>query len=249
MGDPPWLAEVITSGTESPEPVEQLVVHRRVGQHHPDVGQAGRDLVGERAPARRAPARSARPASSARRRPRRRSRRLRRGRSDIGDHHGERLGGPGLSAPQLGYRRRRRRRGRPDESPPIPLTATISAGRQRGTAAADRVTRPAPAGRPPRQRGPQSGQAMVCAWKRRSSGSWYSAGAPRAHRELAPSWSRPVVGQVGDDGVARPAVGAGDERVPVPAVGRVAHFAQAVLADRDVRRDAGCASRRRCGCR
>ena len=43
-----------------------------------------------------------------------------------------------------------------------------------------------------------------------------------------------VVGQRGDDGEARAAVGAVDERVPVAPVGRVALLGRAVGAHRDV---------------
>jgi hypothetical protein len=65
------------------------------------------------------------------------------------------------------------------------------------------------------------------------------ARAVLAHGEAAHGGERPVVGERLDDRVARPAVGAVDERVAVPAVGRVAHLAQAVVAHRQVGRDRG----------
>ena len=74
-----------------------------------------------------------------------------------------------------------------------------------------RLARSAPSSS--RSVGPQSGQAIGWAWKRRSAGSAYSA-AHRAHiAEPGHGGGRPVVGQAGDDGEPRAAVGAGDERV------------------------------------
>ena len=58
-----------------------------------------------------------------------------------------------------------------------------------------------------------------------------------AHREVGHGGGEPVVGQAGDDGVPRTAVGACDERVAEPAIGRVAKFAQTVRTDRDVGRN------------
>ena len=75
------------------------------------------------------------------------------------------------------------------------------------------------------------GQQTVWAWKRRSAGSAYSRRARGAHREAGHRGRRPVVGEPGRDRVARAAVGTGDERVPVAAVGRVAQVGQAVVAD------------------
>ena len=70
-------------------------------------------------------------------------------------------------------------------------------------------------------------------------GSAYSRRTGRAHREAGHRRGRPVVREPGDDRVARAAVGAGDERVPVAPVARVAQVGQAVVADGDVRSDEG----------
>jgi hypothetical protein len=58
-----------------------------------------------------------------------------------------------------------------------------------------------------------------------------------AHGEGAHGGQRPVVGERLDDRVARSAVRAVDEGVAEPAIGGVAHLAQAVVADRQVGRD------------
>ena len=58
-----------------------------------------------------------------------------------------------------------------------------------------------------------------------------------AEREAPHRRTDPVVRKVLDDGGARPAVGAVDERVAVAPVAGVAHLAQAGVADRRVRRD------------
>ncbi len=69
-------------------------------------------------------------------------------------------------------------------------------------------------------------------------GSAYSAAHARAQRQIAPS-SSPAGRRAGRTtiGEARTAVGAADERVPVPPVGRIGQLGQAVGAGRDVRRD------------
>ncbi len=67
------------------------------------------------------------------------------------------------------------------------------------------------------------------------------AGAPLAHREPRHRGVGPVVGQPGDDGEARSAVRAGDERVPVAAVRRVGQLAQTGVAGRGVRGHQGAA--------
>ena len=64
-------------------------------------------------------------------------------------------------------------------------------------------------------------------------------GARLAHRERRHGRQRPVVGHVPDDGEPGAAVGAVDERVPEPPVGRIGELAQAVRAGRGVRRDQG----------
>ena len=62
-------------------------------------------------------------------------------------------------------------------------------------------------------------------------------GAGRAKRQIRHGRHRAVVGQIHDDGEARSAVGAADERVPVPPVGRIGQFGSAGRAGRHVRRD------------
>jgi hypothetical protein len=58
--------------------------------------------------------------------------------------------------------------------------------------------------------------------------------ASLAHREARHRRERTVVGQRADDREARPAVRAGDERVPEAPVAGVEQLPPAVLADRDV---------------
>jgi hypothetical protein len=92
-----------------------------------------------------------------------------------------------------------------------------------------------------RSRGPQSGQASGCAWKRRSVGSWYSLSHGGHSGNPAIVVAGTVVGQRGDDGEPRSAVGAGGERVAVPPVRRVVDVVQAGGAGRRV---GGCAGHR-----
>ena len=94
-------------------------------------------------------------------------------------------------------------------------------------------------------RGPQTGQAIGSAWKRRSPGSSYSRAAVGAQREAG--HRRSSAGRTGrrvDDREPRPALRAVDERVAVAAVARVEELAQAVVARGDVRRDQRRAARR-----
>ena len=120
----------------------------------------------------------------------------------------------------------------------MPLTATIRPS-ARAAAAAATGSAPSPGPRPRQRRSAVAGRR----WSGRGTGGRRDRGTRRRRPshigKLRHRGGRPVVGQVGDDGVARPAVGAGDERVPVSAVGRVAQLAQAVGADRDVRRHQG----------
>ena len=98
----------------------------------------------------------------------------------------------------------------------MPLTATIAAVAQQ-RAPRRRARRPRVDVRRRRidepQRGPQSGQAFGWAWKRRSSGSSYSARQRVAHREAGHRRQRPVVGHAAHDREPRAAVRAVDERV------------------------------------
>ena len=80
-------------------------------------------------------------------------------------------------------------------------------------------------------------QAFGCAWKRRLRGSSYSAWQAAHMRKAAMVVLGPVVGDVADDGVARPAVGAVGEGVAEAPVGRIGEIAQAIGAGGDVRRD------------
>ncbi|CAM5687589.1 hypothetical protein SAFG77S_04908 [Streptomyces afghaniensis] len=66
-------------------------------------------------------------------------------------------------------------------------------------------------------------------------------GAVGAHREAGHGGDRPVVRHARGDGEAGPAVGAGDERVPVPAAGRIGQVPQTVRAGRRVGREMGAA--------
>ena len=109
----------------------------------------------------------------------------------------------------------------------MPLTATIAPSREQRAPRprSGRVARRAGTGAPParrrsRTRGPQSGQALGWAWKRRSRGSSYSARQARAHLEPRHRRLRAVVGDAADDREPRPAVGAVGERVAVAAVAR-----------------------------
>ena len=88
--------------------------------------------------------------------------------------------------------------------------AASTASRRRSAARRRRLDEP--------HRGPQSGQALGCAWKRRSRGSSYSRPAGRAHLESGHRRVRPVVGDVAHDREARAAVRAVDERVAKAAV-------------------------------
>ena len=69
--------------------------------------------------------------------------------------------------------------------------------------------------------GPQTGQAIASAWKRRSAGSRYSA-RRRAHSAKARHGrQRAVVGDRGDDAEPRTAMGAVGERIAEAALGRI----------------------------
>ena len=87
--------------------------------------------------------------------------------------------------------------------------------------------------------GPQSGQQVVSAWKRRSVGERYSLSQSRAQRKGREAGLRPVVGQAARDGVARAAVGAGDEGVAPASAGGIEQLGQAVGAGGHVGADGG----------
>ena len=67
--------------------------------------------------------------------------------------------------------------------------------------------------------------------------------AVRAHGEGAHGGLRPVVGDILDDGKARAAVGAVDERIAVAPVRGIQQLAQAVVTDADIRGNEGVAQR------
>ena len=93
-------------------------------------------------------------------------------------------------------------------------------------------------------RGPQTGQAIGSAWKRRSAGSSYSRRQSAHIGKPAIVVVGAVVGDGPHDREAWPALRAVQERVAVAAVGRVEELAQAVVAGGDVGRDRGRAARR-----
>jgi hypothetical protein len=66
-------------------------------------------------------------------------------------------------------------------------------------------------------------------------------GAVLAHRERRHRGERPVIGHVAHDGETGTAVGAVDERIAEPAVGRISQLTQAVPARGGICRDQGVA--------
>ena len=217
-----------------PDVGQQQVVQRRVGQHHAEVVGARRHRRRDaRAGAAGRDARSARSASGrvASRRAREGSRAISaNGRSSRCLRDRSRATAASSSARQARW------------NPPTPLTATIAPERsawaaprsRRGRRGASR--REAVGGGEPRRlpppgvtsltRGPHAGQAFGWAWKRRSRGSSYSAWHAAHIDEAGHRRPRPVVRHAGDDREARAAVRAVDERVAVPAIGRVEELAR-----------------------
>jgi hypothetical protein len=61
--------------------------------------------------------------------------------------------------------------------------------------------------------------------------------AGRAHRKRRHGGVRAIIGHRAGDGKTRTAIRAIDERVEVPAIGRVEHFLSTIIADGDVGRD------------
>ena len=115
----------------------------------------------------------------------------------------------------------------------MPLTASTSPSSSAWTTAfsGSRTSRTRPRAVTSLSDGPQSGQALGWAWKRRSPGSWYSAWHAGHIEKPAIVVRRPVVRHAAHDGEARPAVRAVDEGVAVAAVGGVEQLAKAVGAD------------------
>ena len=207
-----------------------LVMHERPAQRRPAAGGAAACTAASRratacparptAPRRRpaaARARSAAPASRAARAPRRRHARRARPASRV-------ITANGLLVAVLARAQPRDRRLVAGVAREV-VAAEALDGEDRAARAADR---------PPRSgidsRGPQAGQAIGSAWKRRSSGILVLAPAVGAHRERRHRRVRPVVGDGAHDREARPALRAVRERVAVAAVGRVEQLAQAVVA-------------------
>ena len=218
---------------------QQQVVQRRVRQHHARARRsAARPTAATRAAGRRRRARSAGPASraappraAAERRP---ALAPRAGRGAISAN--------GLSSRCLRARRRGHRRlvvgaaGQVEAADALHRDDRAAEQRLRRARRPGRRVQRRPSSR---TRGPQSGQALGWAWKRRSPGSLVLRAAGRAHLEAGHRRVRPVVGDVAHDREARPAVGAVDERVAEAPVARVEQLGQAVGAGRAVGRDRG----------
>ena len=214
-------------------------MQRRVGQHHPEVGRARRHGRGDRsigAP-RREHDRPARRAQERARRVVELDERL--GRVEVRRHHGER--------PLLAVLARAQRGDRVlvgGQAGQVIAADALdgddrAAAQQRRRGGDRRRRHRRPRRRPAARAGPHAGQALGCAWKRRSDGSSYSAWQAGAHREARHRRVGPVVRDPAHDGEARPAVGAVDERVAVAAVGRVEQLGEARGAGRGVGRDHG----------
>ena len=180
------------SGAPSGPGAEQQRVQRRVRQQHargrgcraPPRGRAPR--VGVR---RRASRTIGRAAAGQQRGLRASTATSARGRRQVGHHDGERLVPAALAAPQrvdgsgvAGVAGQVVAAEALDRDDPPPRSA--AGGSARSASSPRRGSAP---GRDQLSRGPQSGQAIGWAWKRRSAGSAYSRGARRAHRERRPS--------------------------------------------------------------
>ncbi len=115
----------------------------------------------------------------------------------------------------------------------MPLTATTAPSRSsdRASASASSAYDVRATGRDQAQRGSAVGAADGLRVEAAVGRVGVLGRARLAHREAGHRGRRSVVREPGGDRVARPAVGAGDERVPVAAVDRVAQVGQAVVAD------------------
>ena len=105
------------------------------------------------------------------------------------------------------------------------------------TGSADGIS--TPSGATSQTRGPQTGHALGCAWKRRFGGIVVLRLAGGAHFEARHRGLRAVVGNAARDGEARAAVGAVEEGIAVAAVARIEQLAQAVRAGGCVGGNAG----------
>ena len=219
---------------------EQQMVHRRIGHHDPDVAQAGRhEWTQCSGPRRHQHDRGGRPAQ----RPGSGGIHLgdAPGALDVGGHHREGFGGPTLPLTQ-----RRHRCVVVGPAGEVVAADTLdrddrSAAQRRGS----RRHRRSPARTVPTQRRATvragDGLGVVAA----VSGVGVFVGTRLTHREIRHRRGGPVVGQIGDDGIARTAVRARDEGMQVSAIAGVEQFPQAVGADGDIGRNQG--ARRRGG--
>jgi hypothetical protein len=112
------------------------------------------------------------------------------------------LDGDDLAAGAAADRRRRRHRRRPSSAGSIAAPGVLE----------------------PQTLGPQTGQALGWAWKRRSAGSAYSRRTGRAHREHGHAGVGAVVGDRAQDAQPRAAMGAVGERIAKAPIGGVAHL-------------------------
>ncbi len=158
-------------------------------------------------------------------------------------HHRERLGLPPLPAPQLADRAPHWSRRTPGGSRRSPGARGFSPSRAGAAASVQRDF--AAASSPQRRRAPArtrgAGRTPGSCWSRSDGagrpGVEYSAGAGRALGESPHRRALPVVGQRLDDGEARAAVGAGDERIAVAPVAGVGQLPLAGRAQGHVGRD------------
>ena len=215
-------------------------MQRRVRQHHAQAGIARRDLLGDAArPRACAAARSAGAATAAARARRRRPRQSARRRPASAHHDGERLLVAVLAAAQLGDGRRIARVAGEVIAAQSLQRADLAAAQapRRSRRAGRRSSIGLPGASRSWSRGPQAGQAVGWAWKRRSAGSSYSARQAGHIGERGHRRARRGRRGAGDDRQPRAAVGAVEERIAVTAVGGVEQLGEAIVAGGHVGRD------------
>ena len=229
--------------------VDEKLVQRRIRQHHPDVAEAGRDRRGEFR-------RGAGGVGAQRRnhdRVRRRGEQRQLGVPELGEalggpgvggHHREGLGGAVLAAAQLGDGVLVGRVAheveaadalhREDRAVVEKLAGARDGGRHEFGGAVGFGSGSAGFFEPqPRAAVEAADRLGVMAAVARVG---VLGGACRAQGELAHRGVRAVVGDVLDDGQARPAIDARDERVAEAPVARIPHLREAVGAGGDIRR-------------
>ena len=214
---------------------EQQVMQRRVGQHHAELGQApGATDGGNRRPGRR-DRQHDRPRHRIQQRARLRPRSI----SSPAAAASATISANGLSSRCLRARSAATACSSARVADQVvaaePLDGDDRALGQPGGGEgdADRSRRRVSAGctvthRARATRGPHAGQALGCAWKRRSTRILVLAPARLAHDEAGHRRQRPVIGHAGDDREPRPAVGAVDERIAVAAVRGIGQLGEAV---------------------